>query len=206
LVKKSGHGKDGWLQMSFQLAHYKLNGCSASTYESAANAHYKHGRTETIRSATNKSHAFCQAFVSKSFSLEEKGVLMASAIANHGKLTKEAMTGQGWDRHLFALKWIAEQQHGNGGGMMGGVELPALYTDTAYTTLSNVVLSTSTLTSPALDGGGFGPVGPDCFGIGYGTRDDLGTARFSISSFGLANNQFIECLEESLVEMNDLLE
>ncbi len=39
-----------------------------------------------------------------------------------------------------------------------------------FKTLSNIILSTSTLSSPALDGGGFGPVGPDCIGIGYGIR------------------------------------
>jgi len=196
LVSKSGLGKDGFLQMSFQLAHYKLNGFSASTYESANNAHYKHGRTETIRSATAQSHTFCEAMCDAEATPADKEAAMRAAIKNHGKLTKEAMTGAGWDRHLFALRWIAEEQ---------GDPIPEIYSDVAYATLSNVVLSTSTLNSPALDGGGFGPVGPDCFGIGYGTRDDEGTARFNITSFGLENKAFIQCLEESLLEMKAVL-
>jgi len=191
-VSKNGMGKDGFLQMSFQLAHYKLNGFSASTYESAANAHYKHGRTETVRSATTASHTFCETMCDPQASAADKETAMRAAIKNHGKLTKEGMTGAGWDRHLFALKWIAEEQ---------GTPIPELYTSKAYATLSNVVLSTSTLNSPALDGGGFGPVGPDCFGIGYGTRDGDGTARFNVTSFGLENKRFIACLEESLLEM-----
>ena len=187
----------GFLQMSFQLAHYKLNGSSASTYESAANAHYKHGRTETVRSATTLSHAFCETICDPQASAADKEAAMRAAIKNHGKLTKEAMTGAGWDRHLFALKWIAGEQ---------GELAPELYAGKAYATLANVVLPTSTLNSPALDGGGFGPVGPDCFGIGYGTRDADGTARFNVTSFGLENKRFIECLEESLLEMTAIIE
>ena len=53
------------LQMAFQLAHYRMHGHSASTYESASTAAFKHGRTETIRSCTPLSHAFAQAFCSE---------------------------------------------------------------------------------------------------------------------------------------------
>ena len=57
---------------------------------------------------------------------------------------------------------------------MGGQGLTRLAFDTSalqsYKTLSEIILSTSTLSSPALDGGGFGPVGPRCYGIGYGVQ------------------------------------
>ena len=29
---------------------------------------------------------------------------------NHGRLTKEALMGKGWDRHVYALKYEAEKQ------------------------------------------------------------------------------------------------
>ena len=64
--------------------------------------------------------------------------------------------GQGFDRHLFALRHLAEA---NG-------RVPELYTDEAYKTLNHVILSTSTLSSPAVFIGGFGPVVPDGLGIG----------------------------------------
>ena len=64
--------------------------------------------------------------------------------------------GQGFDRHLFALRHLAEA---NG-------RVPELYTDDAYKTLNHVILSTSTLSSPAVFIGGFGPVVPDGLGIG----------------------------------------
>lgn len=40
---------DGTLQMAMQLAHWRMHGHTASTYESASTAGFKHGRTETIR-------------------------------------------------------------------------------------------------------------------------------------------------------------
>ncbi|KAJ1634245.1 Choline/Carnitine o-acyltransferase-domain-containing protein [Pavlovales sp. CCMP2436] len=46
---------DGLMQMTLQLAHYRLHGKAVSAYESASTAAFKHGRTETIRAATPES-------------------------------------------------------------------------------------------------------------------------------------------------------
>jgi hypothetical protein len=56
-----------------------------------------------------------------------------------------------------------------------GLAVPSIYQDVAYERLSEIILSTSTLTSPVINGGGFGPVGPRCYGIGYTT----GNPRYS---------------------------
>lgn len=48
------------MQMAMQLAHFRVHGHLVSTYESANHAAFKHGRTETIRSATNEALAFVQ--------------------------------------------------------------------------------------------------------------------------------------------------
>lgn len=58
---------------------------------------------------------------------------------------------------MFALKHEA---------LKSGLKTPAIFQDEAYTRLSEIILSTSTLTSPNIQGGGFGPVGPKCYGIG----------------------------------------
>lgn len=137
------------MQMAFQLAHYRMFGHSASTYESKSTSGFKHGRTECIRSATPLSDEFCRVFVDQSSSLAARDAILRKAVQNHGSLTKDALMGEGWDRHLFALRTLA-QRHGG--------TLPAVFTDEAYTTLGNIVLSTSTLVSDALGGGGFGPV------------------------------------------------
>eukprot|EP00041_Stephanoeca_diplocostata_P036435 m.1331652 g.1331652 ORF g.1331652 m.1331652 type:complete len:160 (+) comp24866_c0_seq5:231-710(+) len=136
--------------MAFQLAHYRMFGHSASTYESKSTSGFKHGRTECIRSATPLSDEFCRVYVNPDSSLADREAILRRAVQNHGSLTKDALMGEGWDRHLFALRTLA-QRHGGA--------LPAIFTDEAYATLGNIVLSTSTLASDALGGGGFGPVG-----------------------------------------------
>jgi hypothetical protein len=58
-----------------------------------------------------------------------------------------------------------------------------------YQKLSKIILSTSTLASPALDAGGFGPVNRDCYGIGYGivvsVAESPSPFSFSALSLGL---------------------
>ena len=65
--------------------------------------------------------------------------------------------GEGFDRHLFALKYLAEQR---------SLEVPALYHDPAYASINHNILSTSTLSSPAVELGGFAPVVRDGYGLG----------------------------------------
>src|SRR4051812_35375105 len=59
LGPKYGVGNDAIMQMSIQLAHYKLHHTFVATYESASTAAFKHGRTETVRSCTNEAVAMC---------------------------------------------------------------------------------------------------------------------------------------------------
>lgn len=56
----------------------------------------------------------------------------------------------------MALKKLAEER-----GMH-----PAIYEDPSYKVINNILLSTSSLSSPAISFGGFGPVSPEGFGIG----------------------------------------
>lgn len=67
------------------------------------------------------------------------------------------LAGQGFDRHLFAMKHMLLERNGS---------LPDLYLDPAYAKLNHIILSTSTLSSPALVIGGFAPVVPNGYGIG----------------------------------------
>jgi hypothetical protein len=62
---------------------------------------------------------------------------------------------------VFALRALASELHG---------KPPAALADETYETYSEIILSTSTLSSDALADGGFGPVGPRCYAAGYGIR------------------------------------
>lgn len=64
--------------------------------------------------------------------------------------------GQGFDRHLLALRNLSQE--------IG--RTPAIFQDQAYAKINHNILSTSTLASPAVVIGGFGPVVKDGYGIG----------------------------------------
>lgn len=70
--------------------------------------------------------------------------------------------------------------------------------------MNHNVLSTSTLVSEFLDGGGFGPVVEDGFGIGYGTTDDR--IAFSMTTYRKDMNKFVRELDESLKLIKKVLD
>lgn len=74
---------------------------------------------------------------------------------HHNQLTREAAMGQGFDRHLFALKSISDQSNFNCN----------MFQDPYYVHLNHAVLGTSTLSSPAVYAGGFGPAERDGLGV-----------------------------------------
>jgi hypothetical protein len=45
--------------------------------------------------------------LSKSTSDKDKEAALRAAVNNHSKITRDAMTGKGVDRHLFVLKRMA---------------------------------------------------------------------------------------------------
>lgn len=83
---------------------------------------------------------------------------MQECSINHSELVKEAAMGQGFDRHMFALRKIAQENN---------LTVPELYNSYGYNFLNKSILSTSTLSAPSVMAGGFGPVVKEGFGIGY---------------------------------------
>eukprot|EP00756_Hemistasia_phaeocysticola_P041263 Hpha_TRINITY_DN16906_c1_g12::TRINITY_DN16906_c1_g12_i1::g.55267::m.55267/K08766/CPT2; carnitine O-palmitoyltransferase 2 len=194
LVKKLGVGQDGLMQIAKQLAHYRLHGFLVSTYESANHAAFKHGRTETIRPATSEALEFCRVIDSDA-DPKEKAAKLRAAIARHGAVTKAALMGQGVDRLLFGLRKMAEIEGG---------DTPQLFDSPEHAKWSKIIISTSTLDSPALDGGGFGPVNDDCYAVGYAMRaDDCG---YIVSTYREDGAKLAELLSKSLRDMVKLLQ
>jgi carnitine O-palmitoyltransferase 2 len=79
------------------MAYYKLSGGkTAATYESCSTAAFKHGRTETVRSATIATAKTCGLFHSPAAERPSAGELRAclhECTAKHNQLTKEAAMG-----------------------------------------------------------------------------------------------------------------
>ncbi|KAM9848691.1 carnitine O-palmitoyltransferase 2, mitochondrial [Aulostomus maculatus] len=197
-LKRSKLSPDAVAQLAFQMAFLRQYGETVATYESCSTAAFKHGRTETIRPATIHTKQCSHAFVREpgKHSVEQLQAMLHQCSKYHGQLTKEAAMGQGFDRHLFALRHLASSRNR---------ALHRLYVDPAYAAINHNILSTSTLTSPAVSLGGFAPVVPDGFGVGYGVHDNwIGC---NVSSYPDRNvHDFLLCVHKSLEDIFTVLE
>eukprot|EP01097_Dermamoeba_algensis_P002832 TRINITY_DN2124_c0_g1_i1.p1 TRINITY_DN2124_c0_g1~~TRINITY_DN2124_c0_g1_i1.p1 ORF type:complete len:119 (-),score=42.83 TRINITY_DN2124_c0_g1_i1:56-376(-) len=102
--------------------------------------------------------------------------------------------GKGVDRHLFALLQLSKATEST----------PAIFRDPSYAVMGENILSTSTLISPYLSGGGFGPVHSNGYGVGYGVEDEK--CGFAISSYGLKTKEFVSHIKESLHDIKSVLD
>lgn len=148
---------DSIIQLAFQLAFRQISGVYVGTYESCSTAVFKHGRTETMRPCTNATKEFCETVLTKPWDAKHLRLLIDQCSKHHAQLTKEAAMGQGFDRHLFALRRIAQANN---------INVSELFESVAYKRLNHHIISTSTLSSDALLAGCFGPVVRDGLGIG----------------------------------------
>ncbi|CAG9855125.1 unnamed protein product [Phyllotreta striolata] len=197
VCKKLAVSPDAIMQLGFQVGYYKMTGKFVPTYESCSTAAFKHGRTETVRPCTNATKAFTLAVNSKNKPpVGELKSMISECSKVHSQLTREAAMGQGFDRHLFALKKFSEKTN----------TLANIFEDPDYAHLNNIVLSTSTLNSPAIFAGGFGPVIREGLGVGYIIKDDeLGVLVTSYPPYHKSSD-FIEALKGTFEELVYLLQ
>lgn len=157
--KRDRLSPDSIMQLSFQLAYKQAFDKYVGTYESCSTAAFKHGRTETMRPCTMATKEFCDTVLSRQqeFNAKKLRHLIDQCSSYHSQLTKDAAMGQGFDRHLFALKHTA---------VINNKAIPKLYESEAYKRINYNIISTSTLSSDGLLSGSFGPVVRDGLGIG----------------------------------------
>ncbi|XP_066913642.1 carnitine O-palmitoyltransferase 2, mitochondrial-like [Clytia hemisphaerica] len=196
-LKTKKMSPDAMMQLSFQLAHYRQHGKHAATYESCSTAAFKHGRTETMRPCTTATAAVCEAFEKGNNANVETMVGLLQETSNvHGELTKNAAMGQGFDRHLFAMRYISQQT---------GQSVP-FFQDPAYANINHIILSTSTVFSPNIQMGGFAPVVPDGLGVGYMVNDDWVGCNASSYPGSPNAGEFVELVHQSILDIKAVLE
>jgi carnitine O-acetyltransferase len=195
LIVANNMSPDAFVQMSILLAYYKLYGRVDCMYEPALTKQFFHGRTEAIRGATVQAKELCRVWCNQSSTSAQKLDALRRATVEHSRLTKEAASGQGVDRHLFALKSIA---------LRNNIPVPPFFRSEAWRLLNHTILSTSNCGNPALRLFGFGPVVSDGFGIGYIIKDDA--ISYSVSSKHRQTRRYVRSLQLCLVEMKALLE
>ncbi|KAH8114647.1 acyltransferase ChoActase/COT/CPT [Phellopilus nigrolimitatus] len=161
-IKKHRVSPDAWAQLVKQLAFHKLEGRPGLCYESAQTRKFQLGRTEVIRSASNESKAWAEAMLDFGETDANRAQLFRRAAARHLQYAAWAADGQGVDRHLFGLKRMVRE----------GEAVPEIYSDVAFSRTNHWELSTSQLSSPFVDGWGYGEVVPDGYGLSYSIGDD----------------------------------
>lgn len=157
LIKQFRCSPDAYVQMLIQLAYHKMHGRSRPTYESAATRRFQLGRTETCRTVSDASVAWCAAMAAADATDEARVALFRQAVAAHLEYIAAASEAKGCDRHLFGLKKL----------LPPGQPVPAIYTDPAFAYSSSWYLSTSQLSSEYFNGYGWSQVIDDGFGIAY---------------------------------------
>lgn len=161
--KKHKLSPDGVVQLAIQAGWRKVTGKTCPVYQSCSTSAFKHGRTENLRACTTESVAAVDLLVSGKYTKPELVAAIRTAGKKHGALKMDAQMGQGFDRHIFGMKArVAEHS----------LDMPELFSNDTFDYMSKFKLSTSTLDSPDLISGGFGPVVPDGLGVGYAAQPD----------------------------------
>ncbi|XP_045433094.1 carnitine O-palmitoyltransferase 1, brain isoform isoform X2 [Pipistrellus kuhlii] len=153
------------------------------TYESAMTRLFLEGRTETVRSCTREACDFVRAMEAREATAgdSQRLSLFRLAVDKHQALLKAAMSGQGVDRHLFALFIVSQL-----------LRLPAPFLDQVHSEQWQLATSQIPVQQAHLfdvhnypdyvsSGGGFGPVNDHGYGVSYIFMGD-GAITFHISS------------------------
>ncbi|PBP17172.1 choline/Carnitine O-acyltransferase [Diplocarpon rosae] len=193
LIKKFKCSPDAYVQMVIQLAYFKMYGKNRPTYESAAVRRFQQGRTETCRSVSDESVAFCKAIADPSVDNETAIAAFRKALNSQGEYITAALDGKGVDRHLFGLKKLVGADE----------ELPGIFKDPAYSYSSKWFISSSQLSSEYFNGYGWSQVVDDGWGIAYMINEN--SIQFNVVSKGLGSERMSFYLNEAACDIRDLL-
>ncbi|KAG0211100.1 Carnitine O-acetyltransferase mitochondrial [Mortierella sp. GBA30] len=189
LIKAFKMSPDAYVQMALQLAYFRKHGELVATYESAATRKYRHGRTETARSCSIESKAFCEMMDNPEVGLKVRAAACRAAVARHAQYTAWAVDGQAVDRHLLGLRLIRKPEE----------ETPALLADPVFARTSRWRLSTSQISDDCFIAYGWGEVVPDGFGCAYMVKETK--LDFCLTSLGLGSREFGQYIVDALEDM-----
>ncbi len=108
LAKKNNVSPDGFVQMALQLAFFYDIGAFDFTYQPAMVRLFREGRTETIRSCSIESCNWVKSMVDENATNEQRRKLFKKACDYHQQQSRDAMVGNGADRHLFCLYLVTK--------------------------------------------------------------------------------------------------
>jgi len=194
-MKQARCSPDAYTQMAMQLASYRMFGRPLATYESTQVRRFLHGRTETTRTVSPESLAFCEAMSKNEEDTEElrahRYQLLQEACSSHVVYIRDALQGQGVDRHFFGLNMSIQD----------GEAKPDLFSHPLFESSKHFRLSTSSLPNMAV---GFGPVVADGLGVGYEAKPTSCIFHITARKEYGWTSQFRDHLEEALKDMRTI--
>lgn len=188
---------DSIAQLGFQLAFYKQHGKFVSPYEPCNTQKFLHGRTEAIRPCTEVTQQLCYAICRKTENNAELLALINTCSQLHTRIIQQSANGQGFDRHLHCLRYLAEER---------GLDEPQLFRDVSFKVLTRNTIVSTNISSKAMKKIIFGPPTLDGYGIWYRIEDDGICLTISYYPEYANGQQFSDLLEESYNEILRVLE
>ncbi|KAH8360904.1 hypothetical protein KR200_000015 [Drosophila serrata] len=197
-IKAQGLNSDSYIQMALQLAYYNMHKTIPAQYESAHLRMFVDGRTETIRSTSNKSKEFLEAMKCQNATEEDKLVALQEAVDLHEELTKRALHGEGIDRHLFGLQQMAVENC---------LPVPEFFKSKGFVRSVTFQLFTSQVATTHKSFMAYGPLTCDGYGCCYNPQENK--ISFAISawktSMGVNPEQYGKAIKKSLDSMRKLI-
>lgn len=194
---------DAFVQLAFQLAHYRSKGLIGATYESVATRHFERGRTEAMRVVTDETIQFVKTLQNANSSDDAKRAALRKAANAHSNRLRACQQGKAPEQHLWQLLLIAEAQGDELGIRQNDL---ALFSSPGWLTMRNDYLSTSSAPSDSITVFGFGATSEQCIGIAYLPRAEGIYAYLSTpSSVAGQMQEFTRHLNQVLRELANLL-
>lgn len=168
---------DAFVQMALQLAYYRdTSGQFTLTYEATATRLFRNGRTETVRVVTQDSRDFVLAMMSKDTNRKDIENALRRACSAHRDNVKRSVTGNGIDRHLFAL-YVASRMTNPDASTPDMLKIALegkgkwRLSTSQQAQVQDIVqrdrVPQTERYKIASPGGGFGPVADDGYGVSY---------------------------------------
>ncbi|XP_030371641.1 choline O-acetyltransferase, partial [Scaptodrosophila lebanonensis] len=221
-IKSCQVSPDVYIQLSLQLAYYKLYGHLVATYESASTRRFLQGRVDCIRAASTEALEWAKAMCQGEgpnvplesdrededdgrkvkfsiYSKEHLRELFRCAVARQTEVMVQNILGHGIDIPLLGLREASIEVTG---------EMHELFNDESYKISQCFLLSTSQVACSTDSFMGYGPVTPRGYGCSYNPHPDQ--IVFCVSAFysceDTSASRYAKSLQDSLDIMRDLLE
>lgn len=218
LLTKSGLLADSFLQIGFQVAHYALYGRVANTLEPITTRKFRDARTDLVAVQNEPINNLAKLFITSADN-DKKWLSFKACAIDHTKHYRDAMLGQGFERHIGALLQVLKKPSAveslnrlnkdvEGLEPIPPVEVMAdeyipFLSNESIERLTGAELLISNCGNPALHLFGISPAIDQGFGIGYIIHKDKVVV--TVSSKFRQTERFLSTFRSVMKEVKNIL-